>query len=129
MGGCRAPGPIEWLVAPKALQRQIAAWIEPVLVDVRSEREFRKRRLPNVVHVPITARARWPQLFSRDRPLVFICKTAYRSTLAIGFAEQMGFTRVGSLDGGVIRWVELGLPIVETAPVSAAPTPPPAQVR
>ena len=90
-------------------------------------------RLPapegGLVHAPVSERARWPELLAKERPLVFVCKTDYRSTLAIGFAEQLGFTHVGSLDGGVIRWAKLGLPLVEMVPAPSPLPPPPTPKR
>ncbi|MHC5011942.1 MAG: rhodanese-like domain-containing protein, partial [Planctomycetota bacterium] len=103
------------LVEPHDLQRRMAAWVEPVLVDVRSPPEYAALRIGEHVNVPVTVHERFGRLFDPSCPLLMICKSGYRSSIAVGLAEQQGFERVGSLDGGIKAWREAGYEIMEFA--------------
>ena len=45
-----------------------------------------------------------------DRPVVFYCRMGSRSALATGAFRAAGFDAY-NLDGGLLAWVESGLPI------------------
>lgn len=100
------------LWSPEELQRRRAAWIEPVIVDVRSPAEVRTRRIEDTLPLPLPAWATWIQRFGPRQPLCFVCETGYRSMLAVGFAELSGLESRGSLVGGIEAWAKAGLPLV-----------------
>lgn len=99
------------LWSPEELQRRRAAWIEPVLIDVRSPREVGARRIADTLAFPLPGWATWIQRFDSCEPVLFVCETGYRSMLAVGFAELSGREGLGSLDGGVEAWARAGLPL------------------
>jgi len=45
----------------------------------------------------------------RDRPLVVMCGSGYRSTIAASVLERAGFTDITNLTGGMKAWKEAGL--------------------
>jgi rhodanese-related sulfurtransferase len=51
--------------------------------------------------------------WDRERPLVPVCTYGTRSGTAASILGELGFERVASLHGGLARWTELGLPVVE----------------
>jgi hydroxyacylglutathione hydrolase len=51
----------------------------------------------------------------RRSPVVAVCNSAYRSSLAVGMLEREGFRNVRSLTGGGEAWIEAGLPVIESA--------------
>jgi len=108
------------LLTPEDLARRRAAGIEPLLVDVREGPEVARVRIDGSVHVPLGESARFAALFERDRPLVMICKSGYRSTMAVGLAERQGFERLANLAGGMDAWVAKGLPALGPPPDSGA---------
>jgi rhodanese-related sulfurtransferase len=54
-------------------------------------------------------RARVAEL-GHDKPVVVICQTGKRSSLGALILEKAGFGQVASLQGGMLRWRDLGLP-------------------
>ena len=100
------------LVAPKDLFALMQAGTEPMIVDVRSADEFADLRLGEVGNLPVTESERFARTLDRTQPVVMVCNSAYRSSMAVGLAERLGFADVGSLDGGLDAWVESGLPVV-----------------
>ena len=47
----------------------------------------------------------------KDEPIVFVCRSGARSAQATAFALQNGFDQVFNMQGGMLKWNELGLPI------------------
>ncbi len=46
-----------------------------------------------------------------NESIVFICRSGGRSGQATGYAESKGFLNVYNMQGGMIRWSELKLPV------------------
>ena len=46
----------------------------------------------------------------KDEPIVFVCRSGARSGQATAFALQNGFSQVFNMQGGMLKWNELGLP-------------------
>jgi len=115
------------LVSPAELAAQIEAGREPMIVDVRTEHEYHAHRLGDYANIPVNEYERLAKTLDKKRPMVLMCNSAYRSSMAVGLAEREGFVDVGSLDGGMHAWVDGGYPttghdvahIAATAPASA----------
>ncbi len=100
------------LVQPKDLAMALQKGQEPLIVDVRTADEFADLRLGDVGNIPVTESARFAKTLAKDAPVLMVCNSAYRSSMAVGLAERQGFRDVASLDGGLDAWVEAGLPVV-----------------
>lgn len=83
------------------------------LVDVREPGELVSSlgKIGGVENVPLGTLAAAAQSWSKDDPLVAICRSGGRSGRAAMLLESMGFTHVASLDGGMLGWHEVGLPV------------------
>lgn len=46
----------------------------------------------------------------KDEPVVFVCRSGGRSAQASAYALQNGFKHVFNMQGGMLKWNELGLP-------------------
>ena len=76
----------------------------PVLVDVREPWEFETCRIAGSLSMPLRGiPARFNEL-QRDDEIVMVCHHGARSFQAGMFLEQMGFTRITNLQGGVAAW-------------------------
>ncbi|WP_461097407.1 rhodanese-like domain-containing protein [Spirosoma luteolum] len=99
--------------------RQAAAWLKAnpkaVVLDVRTPEEFRQGHLPNAVNVNYQATDFEQQLARLDktRPYLVHCAVGGRSTRSLPVLEKLGFSRVYHLDGGLQRWQQAGLPVVQ----------------
>src|ERR1700680_1143309 len=76
-----------------------------LLVDVREESEYANDHLPGAIHlgkgiIERDIEERVPEL---DTPLVLYCGGGYRSALAAGNLQKMGYTNVLSMDGRIPR--------------------------
>ena len=94
------------------IQRQAAG--DPfVLVDVREESEFAAGHLPSAIHLGkgVIERDIEKTIPDLNAPIVWYCGGGYRSALAAHNLQQMGYTRVISMDGGYSGWKAAGHPI------------------
>jgi molybdopterin/thiamine biosynthesis adenylyltransferase/rhodanese-related sulfurtransferase len=85
----------------------------PVFVDVRERDEWDEGHIPGAVHVPrgyLESRieAAVPE---RDRPVVVYCASGARSAFATRTLEELGYTDVRSLAGGIVDWKRNGFPV------------------
>jgi len=82
------------------------------MVDVRATVEWRGGHVPGALHIPFHAMARRGSAeLDADRPIVLVCATGHRSTLAARTLVKRGFSQVFDLRGGMIAWRRAGLPV------------------
>ena len=90
----------------------MAAGEQHLLIDVREDNEFAAGHAEGAQHLGkgIIERDIESKIPDRDATLVLYCGGGFRSALAADALQQMGYTRVISLDGGWRAWNEAGLP-------------------
>ncbi|MEZ5964674.1 MAG: rhodanese-like domain-containing protein [Planctomycetota bacterium] len=109
------------LLAPRALHAAMQRGDEPLIVDVRTPGEYEELRLGDYANIPVSDWQRFATLLDKRQPLVMVCNSAYRSSMAVGLAERQGFVDVGSLDGGLDAWLTAGLPASGSSAVGGQP--------
>ncbi len=88
---------------------------EVLLLDVRTEGEFKKGHLKGSRLIPV---ASLPQRVGeikdyRDRDIIVYCAVGGRSSKAAAFLSERGFKRVYNMEGGIRKWMKLGYEIVK----------------
>lgn len=76
----------------------------PLLLDVREEWEFAHSRIDGSVNVPLGRLPEAAPRLTRAAPVVVICHHGIRSAHAAHYLEQIGFTEVSNLEGGIDAW-------------------------
>ncbi|MFH2059428.1 MAG: rhodanese-like domain-containing protein [Pseudomonadota bacterium] len=99
------------LLAPKTLYDAMKAGTAPVIVDVRLPTEWMGLRIGQVINMPLNQLAHLSSKLDPAEPVVAVCNSAYRSSLALGILEQKGFIKVTSLKGGSQAWIDAGYPV------------------
>jgi len=99
---------------------QLKEWLadaertKPVLLDVREAWEFEACRIAGSLSMPMRGvPARYHEL-KRDDDIVMVCHHGARSFQAGMFLEQMGFTSIINLQGGVAAWARDADPTMPT---------------
>jgi sulfur-carrier protein adenylyltransferase/sulfurtransferase len=96
------------LMKPRQLQSLLGQnsgrGTECLVVDVREAREFAIGHIQGTVNIPLRDIPRRLSEFSGSIPLVFLCRSGGRSHKACELALRAGFSRVFSLDGGMLAW-------------------------
>ena len=94
---------------------------KPLLVDVRTEAEFRTSHLPGARRLDPDAKklpATWK--VSPESPVVFYCSVGYRSSQLAERAVRSGWTNSYNLEGSIFEWANAGHPVeAEGKPVHA----------
>ena len=83
-----------------------------IMVDMRSDRDFRDGHIVNAVHAPAENSDMSAQLDKyRDRPLIVYCRSGQRSMPVCSKLRKQGFEKVYNLKGGVLGWQQADLPV------------------
>jgi len=99
-----------------ALSEQLESPEPPLVVDVRTEREWREKRIGDSVNVPLGQLALQLEELPRERPLVVHCATGYRSAIAASLLLREGFSAIADLVGGIAAWESSSLRTVAAGP-------------
>ena len=80
------------------------------LVDVRTPAEVEAGRIAGSLHIELEQLPAQAGELDPQRPVVFYCRSGQRSAMASGAFRAAGFDAY-NLDGGLLAWVDGGLPI------------------
>ncbi|MDH5751495.1 MAG: rhodanese-like domain-containing protein [Deltaproteobacteria bacterium] len=85
-----------------------------VVVDVRTDDEFRSGHLPGAVHLELDKleAAAAGVLQDKNARLLVYCAVGSRSNFATNILSRMGYQRPINLLGGIVAWGRAGLPVV-----------------
>jgi thioredoxin 1 len=104
---------------PSAIQvssqefNQLISENEGVLLDVRTEREFKNGHIEDAGQLNFYSRSfrRSLLLLPKDQPIYLYCNTGWRSDIAASFLIRNGYTRVYNLENGIMEWEQANLPV------------------
>ncbi|OOG24774.1 sulfurtransferase [Thioalkalivibrio denitrificans] len=113
------------------LHESLESGQDVVIVDVREPYEYEKGHIPDSVLVPrgLLEAASDPNtphrieaLYSaRERLVVLVCGTGGRSAMAADTLQQLGFSDVRSLAGGMKMWEAEEYPVAQGAYAGSLP--------
>jgi rhodanese-related sulfurtransferase len=94
-----------------------------LIVDVREPAEFAAMHIEGSLNVPrgiLESACEWdyeetePELVqARDREIVVVCRSGYRSVLAANSMQVLGYENVASLQTGLRGWKDYEQPLVD----------------
>lgn len=87
---------------------------EPVhLIDVREDHEFLKDHAKGARHLGkgIIERDIETVIPDKQADIILYCGGGFRSALAADALQQMGYTSVSSMEGGIKAWRDAGYPM------------------
>ena len=97
---------------------ELAAWLrdpareQPVLLDVRTEKEFAVSHLHGATRVePSADAAKLLAQLPPGRPVVTYCSVGYRSSDLAERLKKAGVISVFNLEGSIFQWANEGRPI------------------
>lgn len=88
---------------------------EAVVLDVRSDIEFKQGHILNSVHIPHNYLNDQIKKLEkhRDQPIIMACKSGNDSARVGALLLRRGFSKVYSLNGGIAAWEAANLPLVK----------------
>ncbi len=86
-----------------------------VILDVREPQEYNLMHIPGAVLVPLNTLKEETQkkLGDPDSSILAYCSIGGRSLEATKILQNMGYTNVINLKGGIVEWKEKGYPVIE----------------
>jgi hydroxyacylglutathione hydrolase len=101
---------------PNELLQRMKSGNPPVVVDTRSEMEFRKGHIPGAINAPVRKillnRAELPQ--DKSRAMVITCMHGQRAMTAKFLLGLYGYRNTDLLEGFLEEWKAAGLPMEAT---------------
>ena len=88
---------------------------EPYVFDLRSSSEFDSGTVSGAVNIQSSDLVKGNAQFKvkEEDKIVLICKTGSNSSTAAGTLKKEGFTNVSVLAGGMMGWVQGGMPLAK----------------
>lgn len=104
---------VEWVAANPTAAR---------IVDVREMDEYvgPLGHVEGAELIALRVVAQAVRAWDRSRPVVLVCRSGGRSGQAALQLQALGFAKIGSMRGGMIRWNEARLPVVRAAAAAQA---------
>jgi len=81
------------------------------LMDVRTDAEVARGKIPQGEPLPLHLIPMRLNELDKGKPTVFYCQMGGRSAQAAAFAAADGFSSVYNLQGGIVAWMQAGLPV------------------
>lgn len=110
-------------IMPWDLEERMAANADLLLVDVREPYEYDAMHIEGSIAAPrgiLESACEWdyeetiPELvLARDREIVVVCRSGYRSVLAAHSMHLLGYKNVVSLKTGLRGWNDYEQPLVD----------------
>jgi NADPH-dependent 2,4-dienoyl-CoA reductase/sulfur reductase-like enzyme/rhodanese-related sulfurtransferase len=96
------------LVTPAELRAALRAEPAPLVLDVRSTKEYERSHLEGAMHVEVEdVRTQW-EAIPRDRRVFVYCRSGFRGHLAVRVLKERGFPDVVNVTGGFLAMKAAG---------------------
>lgn len=99
-------------VAPAILAEALASPTPPLVLDVRSPKEWQSRRIEGSINIPLNHLSERLEELPRGRMILVHCAGGYRSSIAASILQQRGFEDLTELAGGIAAWEAAKLPVL-----------------
>jgi glyoxylase-like metal-dependent hydrolase (beta-lactamase superfamily II)/rhodanese-related sulfurtransferase len=96
-------------ITAAALAEQLDSADAPLLIDVRTEREWEEDRIDGAVNLPLSRLREQLTGLSSDRSMVVYCTSGYRSAIAASLLRRERVGEVTDLVGGIAAWEAAGV--------------------
>jgi rhodanese-related sulfurtransferase len=73
------------------------------LIDVRETFEYEMSNLSGL-NIPLAGLLLEADQISKDKPVIMQCRSGARSGAAVNQLEQLGYTNLHNLKGGILAW-------------------------
>jgi rhodanese-related sulfurtransferase/glyoxylase-like metal-dependent hydrolase (beta-lactamase superfamily II) len=102
--------PTERVSAPMVAE-ELAAAVPPLVLDIRSPREWETKHIAGSLNVPLNHLSDRIAEIPRNRRIAVHCAGGYRSSIAASILHQYGITNLIEMAGGLAAWEAAKLPV------------------
>ena len=101
-------------LSPAVVQDMLASADPPLVLDVRSTKEYGEKRIAGSLNIPLNHLRERVREVPRAGLKIVHCAGGYRSSIATGILQGEGIPQVAELVGGLGAWEAAGLPVEAT---------------
>jgi glyoxylase-like metal-dependent hydrolase (beta-lactamase superfamily II)/rhodanese-related sulfurtransferase len=98
-------------VTASSAAEQLEASPQPLVVDVRTAREWSEAHIDSALNLPLSQLSDRMADLPHGRPLIVYCASGYRSSIATSLLRREGLPEVANLVGGLGAWTAAQLPM------------------
>jgi hydroxyacylglutathione hydrolase len=92
------------IISADELRTAAARGDAPLVIDVRSDREWNAGHVEDAIHIPLEELTKRTGEIPRDRNVATMCEGGYRSALAASLLARAGVDRLSNVTGGMSQW-------------------------
>lgn len=97
-------------ISPAELAEMIGDNQSLVMIDVRTPQEYaHDGHIPGSRLMPLASVSNRINELPQDRPLIMVCRSGSRSSMACEMLDKAGYSNAINLRGGMIAWKRAGL--------------------
>ena len=100
------------LISVEAVAEQIKEGIPLYILDVRMPAEWKSGHIKEAHLLELSTLADKLNQIPRTMPILTICGSGYRSSLAASYLKKHGYKDVSSIWGGMSAWKKANLPVI-----------------
>lgn len=94
-------------IGPETLKFRLDGEDKPVLLDIREKWEFETCNINGSVNLPMSTLESKLGSLDQNKEIVVICHHGMRSYQVGSYMEQIGFTDIINLEGGIDLWAKI----------------------
>jgi len=83
------------------------------IVDVRLDTEFNESHIPGAINVCVCDPDNLLRDLSSNDEILVYCRNGLRSSAALDFLNEHGYSKVYNMVGGIVAWKNAGYPTIE----------------
>lgn len=99
------------LLSTEVLFNELKENKSPLVLDVRTEAEWKSGYVPGAYWLPLDRVALEPLTLSKEQPIAVICGSGYRASIAASILKKNGYRNVSNVAGGMAAWQAKNYPV------------------
>ena len=104
-------------IKPEELKKLIDSKVDIVVVDNQPKAAYDIEHIPGAINFPWATQIKGPVNLPRDKVLILYCACDHEEDsthVAKQLVTNFGYKNIKLLDGGWLRWMELGYPVAKS---------------
>ena len=95
------------------LKAKLDAGEELILVDCREQEEWDEDHIPNAIFMPLSTFQENFNKLDSNKQIIMQCRSGKRSLTACQILQENDYEDLTNLEGGILRWKELGYEVTK----------------
>ena len=103
---CKGQETEHFKILDSAQYQEVISKNQVIIIDVRTPGEYKEGHIKNAQNINVQSNdfREKMQYFDKEKPIYIYCRSGGRSASAGKILEEMGFTEIYDLKGGILSW-------------------------